>query len=364
MQWYARAGDRGPMGAPLFAAEQIGDVRAWYEHARLAATPLRRLPALAAELGVGDLLIKDETARFGLPSFKILGAHYAIGRLAAQHGAALTDIACATAGNHGLAVAHAGREHGCEVHVSVPIGTPPRRIEALRAAGAHVVVTTVDYDQTVRLMASEAEENGWTIVSDAAWDGYETIPRAIMAGYTRLMDEAASAWDAPPDVVIVQTGVGGLAGAVAAWLQAQFPDPDRRPRLVCAEPDAAACVLVSLRAGQRTDLDHCGPTMMAGLRCGRVSSIAWPVLQSTIDAALTVSDGQCREAIARLASPAAGDPPITAGPSGACGLAALVALVSCPELAPLRAHLAVTPASRYFIIVTESAPDLPRFPHG
>jgi diaminopropionate ammonia-lyase len=349
---------------PFFAPGELEAVRAWYERAARPPTPLRHLPALAAAIGIGDLLIKDESDRFGLPSFKILGAHYAIGRIAAEDAGRITDIACATAGNHGIAVAHAGREHGFDVHVGVPVGTAPRAIDAIRAAGAHVVVTSVDYDATVRLMAAEADEHGWTMVSDVAWDGYETIPRAIMAGYTRLLDEAAGVWDAPPDLVIVQAGVGGLAGAVAGWLTVRFPDRRRRPRLLCVEPDGAACVLASLRAGERTDLERCGPTIMAGLRCARMSSIAWPILHAAIDAALTVSDDSCRAAMGRLATPAAGDPAIAAGPSGACGVAAAIALGAAPDLAPLRAHLGLTRSSRYFTIVTESAHDFPRLPHG
>ena len=359
-----RAANTARRTAPFFEPGELEAVRAWYARAGVRPTPLHRLSGLAAALGVGDVLVKDETARFGLPSFKILGAHYAIGRIVTQDGATVTDLACATAGNHGLAVARAGHEHGYEVHVSVPIGTETRTIDAIRAAGAHVVVTSVDYDETVRLMAAEAEENGWTIVSDTAWDGHETIPRAIMAGYTRLMDEAAAAWDAVPDVVIVQAGVGGLAGAVAGWLQAQYPDPADRPRLVSAEPEGAACLLVSLRAGHRTDLERCPPTLMAGLRCARVSSIAWPVLEDAVDAALTVSDDECRRALSRLTAPAGGDPAIEAGPSGACGVAALLALATAAELAPVRLALGLTSASRYFTIVTESARDFPVLPHG
>jgi diaminopropionate ammonia-lyase len=342
--------------AARFSSRELDDVRAWYARHELPPTPLHRLPALAHALGIGELLVKDETARFGLSSFKILGAHYAIGRLAARPGAAVSAIACATAGNHGLAVTSAGRNLGLDVHVFVPVGTSPARVAALRAAGAQVVVTRVAYDATVRLMAAEARRRGWRVVSDTALgdDDPDAIPRAIMAGYTRLLDEAAAQWLDAPDIVSVQAGVGSLAGAVAGWLQARFADPRRRPRLVIAEPAGSACVLASLRAGRLVTLRRCAPTIMTGLRCGRVSPLAWPVLKAGVSAAVAVSDARSVEAMRRLGEPAAADPIVAAGPSGACGLAALMAIAQEAGLRPVRDHLGLNRAASVFVIATEA----------
>ena len=223
--WVRTGTERSSRG--FFGNDELADVREFYAGLPgKSPTPLRRLPRLAADLGVGELLIKDESARFGLPAFKIAGARYAIGKLVTRYGKRLRHLACATAGNHGRAVAHAAGDLGLEAHVYVPFGTSPARIAALRLAGAHVVITSTGYDETVRLMADDASKSGWMIVSDTAWDAYEEIPRWIMAGYTQILDEAASDWGAtPPDVVIVQAGVGSLAGAVAGWLVATF-----RPR--------------------------------------------------------------------------------------------------------------------------------------
>jgi diaminopropionate ammonia-lyase len=334
----------------FFSDAELADVRQFYQSTPDAiATPLRHFRGLAAELGIRDLLIKDESARFGLPAFKIAGARYAVARRI-ERGGHVRDLACATAGNHGRAVAHAGRLHGLRVHVHVPAGTAAARVNALRAEGADVVITSVGYEETVRLMAREAADNGWTIVSDTAWPGYEEIPRSIMAGYTWLMDEAAAQWhDTLPDVVIVQAGVGSLAGAVAGWLQ-HFPGPS----FVIVEPVGSACIQASLHAGRRVTLDTCSPTAMVGLRCAEVSTLAWPVLESVVDAAIAVPDSLADEAIARLMRPAAGDDAaINTAASGAAGLAGLLALAHDPELAPVRTALRIGPTTRVLLIVTE-----------
>lgn len=350
--------DTRQLSHALFTAAELNDVRAFY--ARLPdahPTPLRRLRGLAAQLGVGELLIKDESARFGLPAFKIVGARYAVGALAARRGRTLRHLACATAGNHGRAVARAAADLGLEAHVYVPFGTSAARIEALRSEGAHVVITSAAYDDTVRLMADDAEKSGWTIVSDTAWQGYEEIPRWIMAGYTRILDEAATEWGAaPPDIVIAQVGVGSLAGALAGWLVATFGE--RRPLLVTVEPSGSACLLESLRAGRLTPLASCAPTEMVGLRCAEVSPVAWPALEGVVDAAIAVGDGLATEAQDRLAHPVAGDAVIQAGPSGAAGVAGLMALTRDPGLAELRRTLNLSPATRVLAIVTEGPTQL------
>ena len=343
---------------PVFTTAELAHVRRFYS-AELA-TPLHHLRSLASSIGIGDLMVKDETSRFGLPAFKILGVRYAVARLV-ESGAEVTDVACATAGNHGRAVARVARERGLEAHVYVPIGTSPPRIAALRDEHAHVVVTTVDYDDTVRAMARDAEAFGWTIVSDTAWAGYETIPRWIMAGYTQLMDEAASQWGAaPPDLIVVQAGVGSLAGAVAGWLVSH--ETSIRSKYVVVEPDGSACVKASLDAGRLQRLEASAPTSMVGLRCAEVSPLAWPAIAAVADGAMTVSDAEAQDAINRLAAPlgdlspvalAKGDPAIEAGPSGAAGVAAVLALASRADLASLRSSLGWGLATRAFVIVTE-----------
>jgi len=345
----------------FFEDAELDDVRRYYGPLTDApATPLRRLPGLAHTLGIADLLVKDESSRFGLPAFKILGTRYAIARLLET--GHVGDLACATAGNHGRAVARAARLAGLRAHVYVPRGTVPARVSAIRAENADVVECDVDYDACVRLMAADAERHHWTVVSDTSWPGYVRVPKLIMAGYTWMLEEASRQWGtARPDLVVVQAGVGSFAGAVAAWLEATFGSG--RPALVVAEPVGSACVAASLRAGRLASLDRCEPTNMAGLRCAEVSPVAWPALRDTVDACVQISDDEAARAVDRMARPTAGDSPVTAGSSGAAGLAGLMRLLGDPELEPTRRTLGLSPTTRVLVFNTEGPTDHERSRH-
>ena len=354
--YFIRHEQRNPQA--FFSAGELADVAAFYAaQPDAAVTPLRTLPALAAALGVGELMVKDESLRLGLPAFKIAGARYAMAVLAAAGGSAMRDVACATAGNHGRAVAHAARAHGRLAHVYVPSGTALVRIDALAREGADVIVTSGDYDAAVAQMTREARARGWTIVSDTAFPGGDdTVPRAIMAGYTQIFEEAARAWGArPPDLIIVQAGVGSLAGALAGWLIARFGAAG--PHLVIAEPAGSACVLASLAANAPVTLPNCSPTAMVGLRCARVSPLAWPPIRDRADAAVSVAEEDNTEMRQRLARPRDGDPRILAGASGTCGLAALAAISHREDLVTVRRGLGVTRATRVLVFVTEGRTD-------
>jgi diaminopropionate ammonia-lyase len=177
-----------------------------------------------------------------------------------------------------------------------------------------------------------------------------------MAGYTLLLEEAAAEWGpAPPDLMIVQAGVGSLAGGVAGWLAGRYRN--NRPALVVAEPVGSGCVRASLTADRRVDLDACGPTGMVGLRCAEVSLVAWPAMQATVDAAMGVTESEMRAALDTYARPAAGDPRIESAASGAAGLAALLVLMRTPDLASLRDRLEISNQTRALVFNTEGATD-------
>jgi diaminopropionate ammonia-lyase len=211
------------------------------------------------------------------------------------------------------------------------------------------------YEQAVARAAEHARGTGATVVSDTSWDGYETIPRLIMAGYTRILAEAGRQWPHAPDVVIVQGGVGGLVCAAANWFSFHFSS--RRPYLIVCEPESSACLLASARERRLVHLEQPRgantPTMMAGLRCAAPSPAAWPSIAAGIDAFVAVPDAIVADAIERLQQPPAGDPPIAAGPSGACGVGALLALLSAPELASVRDECALDRSTGVMAIVTE-----------
>ena len=365
----------------LFEADEYREVAAFYDAQRDAPpTPLVSLPGLAARLSLGGVHVKDESARFGLSAFKIAGARYAIHRIGAD--ALRNGIVCATAGNHGRAVAHAAREIGvpCTVFLPAPHEmasglerrTRDARVEGMRRDGARTVDVAGTYEEAVAKAAESARDAGATVISDTSWPGYEAIPRLIMAGYTRLFHEASLQWQQVPDVVLVQGGVGGLVCAAANWFAWQFGA--RRPYLIACEPESAACLLESARTGAAKHMDSVRApeprapeprvpspeirvpspeiTMMAGLRCAEPSPAAWPSIHSGVDAFVAVPDSIVLEAMERLQSPIE-DPPIAPGPSGACGIGALLALLYSPQLAEVRANCSLRRSAQVLAVVTE-----------
>lgn len=366
-------------GAALEAsdAEMLGEAGAvaaadfYATHEACRPTPTHDMPALAAELGLGRLSIKDEGQRLGLGSFKALGGAYAVARLAAEAasqalGRPVTTgelatpevaaavqgmtFACATAGNHGRSVAYGAQRLGARAMIFVPAGVSEARIAAMAAFGATMVRTQSPYDDSVALAAEIAEERGWSLVSDTAFPGYERIPQLIMQGYTVIAGEALAQMDEPPTHLFVQAGVGGLAGAMAGRLATQFGD--RRPRVVVVEPDRAACILESARAGRSVRIPGQGRTVMSMLECQQPSLVAWRILERAADAFMAVSDEGASQAKRRLARPAGADAAISAGESGAAGLAGLIRAALDLEA---REMIGLDAASRVWVINSEAA---------
>lgn len=305
-------------------------------------TPLVESPSAAAALGVGRVLVKDESLRLGLPSFKILGASWAVYRkivedtgieedswddiegLRSQAGDALPDaLVTATDGNHGRGVARVARWLGTGAEVFVPEGTSSARIGAIESEGASVEVVKGDYDDAVRRAASLSSVKRW-LIQDTAWKGYEKIPMWVVEGYSTIFDEAESqASDAgfKPDLVAVQIGVGSLA--CAAVMHFRRPGSWCSPMIAGVEPATAACALESVRAGRSVSVPGPHSSVMAGLNCGTVSYIALPYLLEGLDALVSVEDGRALEAMRILAADG-----IVSGESGAAGLAGLLELFS------------------------------------
>ncbi len=382
-----RDGFLGPVHSTSTATlpvDEIARVRRFFAgRPDLRPTPLRQLPDVAKEIGIGELLLKDESNRFGLPAFKAVGVTYAIhrlfeeGRLRAGGG-----VACATAGNHGRAVARLAREHGLHATVYVPAGTARQRIDAIASEGANVIVHDRGYEDAVATMADQSRRKGWTIVSDTSYPESEDdpVPTWIMSGYTRIFDEAAEQWDTAPDAMFVQAGVGGLLAAAAAWRSSPTPDP-QAPAVVSCEPENAACVLAAARAGQPCAIDGPLDTVMAGLRCAEASHAAWPIVAARVRAFLTASDEETFDAMRRLAKvrppsralrasaslaeasgggglkPDATSDGVVSGPSGACGLACLTAVMRDSDLAAVRDHLGLGSHSRVLVVNTEGNTD-------
>lgn len=336
-------------------------------------TPLRSRPDLADQTGVGQVLVKDESHRFGLSAFKALGASYALAQ-ARRRGEAVQGAVCtATEGNHGRAVAWASRYHGLDAHVYVPEQTERARIHAIEGEGAQVVQVTGDYEAAVERARSDAEREGWLLVQDTAWPGYTEIPLQIMQGYTTVFREVEAGGggffedeppaeggsvadaDPPADVVFLQAGVGSWAAAGAAYLKERWGS--RAPRVVVVEPLAAACVQESVSAGSPSEAGGNRRTAMNGLNCGVPSTLAYDVLANSADAFVAVGEAWARDAVAALE---AGTPAIRSAPAGAAGLAGLYALTRGAAAVKGASGgtsnpLGLGPESRVLVVNTEGA---------
>jgi diaminopropionate ammonia-lyase len=332
-------------------------------------TPLRRARRTADRLDVARVSVKDESQRLGLPSFKVLGASWAIYRaLLAQLGVppspALTfdelrraveplrpfTLSAATDGNHGRAVAHVAAMLGFDANIYVPEDMIEARRNAIAAEGAAVTVVAGGYDDAVSRSAQDAGPQ-CLVISDTSWEGYEQIPGWVIDGYATVfaeIDEQLLQAGLPrPDVVVVPVGVGALA---AATVRHFWSSPAPRPVLIGVEPTSAACVLESIVAGHIVTLDHSQHSVMSGLNCGTPSQVAWPLVSQGLDLYLAVPDHPIAEATRLLAADE-----IVAGESGAAGLAGLLTLQTDVDLLDGGAWLA--PDQHVLLICTEGPTD-------
>ena len=300
-------------------------------------THLVELKELAAWLGVKSIFVKDESKRFGLKSFKALGGSYAIAcYLAKRLGKHIENIsfdylasdairerlgrvtfATATDGNHGRGIAWMARILGFPSVVYMPKGSAQARSEAIAKEGAAVKITEENYDDTVRMLVTDAARNGWTVVQDTAWPGYEEIPLWIMQGYTTMVGEALEALPEPPTHVFAQAGVGSMAGAAQAVI-ASYGYAEE-PIFTVLEASAANCFFRSFEQGKMVAVGGELNTIMAGLACGEINPLAWDIIKNYSRFCLS-----CRDEVAALGmrlwgNPLGDDEKIIAGESGAIG---------------------------------------------
>jgi diaminopropionate ammonia-lyase len=335
------------------------------------ATPLRELSDVAASLGVQSIHIKDESSRLGLGSFKALGGAYAVVRLVLEEVSRVLErevsasellnpkiralvaqmtVGCATDGNHGRSVAAGANLVGCKASIFVHDNVNQERVDAIARFGARLIHVPGNYDDAVAEAERMCHAEGWLIVSDTSWPGYETTPRLVMQGYTAMVSEVIAQLPQPPTHVFLQAGVGGFAAAVAANLTATFGK--NRPKFIIVEPDRAACLFESNRVGKPVKIEAHEPTVMAMLECYEPSLLAWGILSRVVDAYMTVTDEEAIAVMKQLARPASGAAGIVAGESGGAGLAGLIALSRDKDAAAL---VGLDSSSRVLLFNTEGA---------
>ena len=261
---------------------------------------------------------------------------------------------CATDGNHGRSVAWGAQKCGCRCVIYVPAHVTERRAQEIASFGAEVVRLKGNYDEAVVQVANDADANGWQVVSDTSYEGYQEIPSWVMQGYALMVEEAFSQlpetnW---PTHIFIQGGVGGLAASVCGHLWESYGS--KRPVITVVEPIEADCLYRSAQSGLPESASGSLETIMGGLSCGEISSLAWKILRPGIDAFMTVDDSRVGPWMRRLAEGRDNESPIVAGESGVTGLIGLEA-VSAEEM--LRKHLKLDHRSQVMIFSTEGATD-------
>lgn len=342
-----------------------------------APTPLAALPETAKMLGIGEIYVKDESHRFGLNAFKVLGGSYAMGNiLAKQLGKPLSETGydvltapetrktlgditfiTATDGNHGRGVAWTANTLGQKSVVHMPKGSAQERLNNIRACGAHADIIDGNYDDAVRLSRKEAEENSWVVVQDTSWEGYEEIPAWIMEGYCTMGLEAYEQLPQKPTHIFLQAGVGSMAGAIAALFASIYQED--RPKIIIVEPNNADCFYRTAKAddGNLHTVTGDMQTIMAGLTCGEPCHLAWEILKDCADHFIAFPDWAAAKGMRILGNPLGRDDRVISGESGASAFGCMAAILTQPELAEMKEELALNEHSRVLFFSTEGATD-------
>ena len=372
---------------PIMSLNNVAKARFFHStFPQYSVTPLARLDGMAKYLGLGGLFVKDESYRFGLNAFKVLGGSFAMARyIAHQMGRHVSEMTydyltseelqrqfgqatffTATDGNHGRGVAWAANKLRQKAVVHMPKGSSQARFENIAKEGAQVTIEDVNYDDCVRMAAAEAAQTKHgVIVQDTAWPGYEEIPAWIMQGYGTMAAEAAEQLRQMeinrPTHIFVQAGVGSLAGAVVGYFANLFPSAP--PKFIVMEARAADCLYRSALAGdgQPRKVEGDLKTIMAGLACGEANTISWDILRNHVSAFVSCPDWVSARGMRMLGVPVKGDPTVISGESGAVGMGLIAALMETDQYRDLRDYLELDRFSQVLLFSTEGNTDPMKF---
>lgn len=363
-----------------FGVKNARQVRKFHESfPEYKETPLAALDHLSEELGVAKIYVKDESYRFGLNAFKVLGGSYCLGKyIAEQLGEEIGGLSyeklissrvkeklgeltfvTATDGNHGRGIAWTASRLGQKSVVYMPKGSSKERLNHIKALGADASITELNYDDAVRLANENAGKFGWIMVQDTAWEGYEKIPAWIMQGYTTMADEASGQLNGEkPTHIFLQAGVGAMAGAVAGYFADLYGDGER-PIITVVEPNRADCIYQTAEADDGTLHPVRGDmnTIMAGLACGEPCTIGWEVLRDHADYFVSMPDWVAAKGMRVLGNPLGDDPRVISGESGASTMGFVAEVMQNRSLDWLRNELKLDQDSRILCFSTEGDTD-------
>lgn len=368
---------------PVMALENVSQASRFHKSfPQYSVTPLAGLSKMADQLGLAGLYVKDESYRFGLNAFKVLGGSFAMAKyIAEEMNKNVEDINydyltsqafrdefgqatffTATDGNHGRGVAWAANRLGQKAVVHMPKGSTETRFNNIAKEGAKVTIEELNYDDCVRLAAKEAAETPHgVVVQDTAWEGYEKIPSWIMQGYGTMAGEAANQLKEQgverPTHVFVQAGVGSLASAVVGYFANLYPE--NPPKFIIMEAEIAACLYKGAAAadGEPRIVGGDLQTIMAGLACGEPNTIGWDILRNHADAFLACPDWVAAKGMRMLAAPIKGDPQVTSGESGAVGMGVISTIMTDDTYKELRDALGLSKDSQVLLFSTEGDTD-------
>lgn len=380
VKWVANQMARTPdEHLAVMALDEVRKARAFHQSFPMyQVTPLANLKALANHYGLGGIYIKDESYRFGLNAFKVLGGSFAMARYIAEAmGESVTQFTyerlvskalkeqfgqatffTATDGNHGRGVAWAANKLGQKAVVYMPKGSKVVRLENIQKEGATATIESVNYDECVRIAAAEAAKTPrGVVIQDTAWEGYEKIPAWIMQGYGTMAMEAAEQLEQRPTHILVQAGVGSLAGAVQGYFANLYPD--QPPVVIIVEATEADCLYRSALAGDGKIRTVAGdmPTIMAGLACGEPNTIAWDILKNHSAYFVSCPDWVAAKGMRLLGAPLCEDQRVISGESGAVGMGLLATLMEDEGMQSLKTTLKLDEQSVVLMFSTEGDTD-------
>lgn len=376
----------GEVSTAIFGVEQAAKVLHFHQSfPEYSVTPLVKLENLAKELGIKEIYVKDESYRFGLNAFKVLGGSYAIAReigkrlhlaeyelnyatlVSPEVRKKLGELTFVTAtdGNHGRGVAWTARRLGQRAVVFMPKGTAAERLENIRKLGADASITDVNYDDAVRMAQQYAKVHGSVVVQDTSWEDYNEIPQYIMQGYTtmgkEILQQLKEYGDVKPTHVFLQAGVGAMAGAMAGFIADYYKEA--RPQIIIVEPNSADCLYRTALAnnGKLQKVGGDLHSIMAGLCCGEPCSLGWQQLAAYADYFVSMPDKAAALGMRVLGNPLPGDAAIISGESGAAGVGLLAAVLREKQLQELAANLKLNLNSVALCISTEGATDIENY---
>ena len=284
-------------------------------------TPLIELNKLSKKLDVNKIFYKDENKRFDLKSFKALGGAYAVEKV--TKGNKDIIVATATAGNHGRSVAWGARRLGIKCKIFISEFVSDARGQAMADLGAEVIKVKGNYEKSLVECIKQSTENNWQIVQDVSWKDYMLVPKYTMAGYTVMMKEIVNQIKNDQIThIILQAGVGGMAGAMVAGIARYLRNI---PETIVVEPDSAACVMESIKAGKIEKVDIKKESLMGGMSCGEVSLVPWEILKNSVKFCISLPDDDIAKTMKLLGNSSFSEEKIIAGENSAPGVISLIA---------------------------------------